>query len=257
MQQSHKNFIIKVMRYLLFICIMIISGIIFSCSTAYVLEENACEYVDLGLPSGTLWCTHNVGATIPSDVGEYFAWGESASKESYCWDTYAFYEYNPTLRYNIDDIVVMTKYNVNGYPDELNLSFHDKKSVLDKSDDVAYVRSHGVGEIPTCKQWLELFKECHQAYEEVNGVSGARFEGKNGKCIFIPYGRNKINDKLQELKPDDKWGTYWCSELYTDTLYRSCRAFRAAINNNGLGRVWIDFRYFGMPIRPVKAGKTN
>ena len=245
------------MSYWSFICIVMLSGIISSCSTAYILEENTSEYIDLGLPSGTLWCTHNVGATKPSDVGEYFAWGELASKESYCWDTYAFYEYNPTLRYNIDDIVVMTKYNVNGYPDELNLSFHDKKSVLDKYDDVAYVRSHGVGEIPTRKQWLELFKECQQTCEDVNGVSGKRFEGKNGKCIFIPYGRDKLNDKLEELKSGDRWGTYWCSEMYPDSSYRSCRAYYAAINNNEPGHVWVEFRYFGMPIRPVKAERTK
>ena len=33
------------------------------------------EYVDLGLPSGTLWATRNVGADKPEDIGDYFAWG--------------------------------------------------------------------------------------------------------------------------------------------------------------------------------------
>ncbi len=31
------------------------------------------EYVDLGLPSGTLWATCNIGASSPSDCGEYFS----------------------------------------------------------------------------------------------------------------------------------------------------------------------------------------
>ncbi len=41
------------------------------------------EYVDLGLPSGTLWATTNVGATNPEDYGDYFAWGETTPKEVY------------------------------------------------------------------------------------------------------------------------------------------------------------------------------
>ena len=32
------------------------------------------EYVDLGLPSGTLWATCNVGASKPEDYGDYFSW---------------------------------------------------------------------------------------------------------------------------------------------------------------------------------------
>ena len=34
------------------------------------------EFVDLGLPSGTLWATCNVGAKESEDYGEYFAWNE-------------------------------------------------------------------------------------------------------------------------------------------------------------------------------------
>lgn len=43
------------------------------------------EYVDLGLPSGTLWATMNVGAEKPEDYGDYFAWGETETKENYSW----------------------------------------------------------------------------------------------------------------------------------------------------------------------------
>ena len=44
------------------------------------------EYVDLGLPSGTLWATCNIGAANPEDMGDYFAWGETAPKEIYGMD---------------------------------------------------------------------------------------------------------------------------------------------------------------------------
>ena len=39
------------------------------------------EYVDLGLPSGLKWAKCNLGASKPSDYGEYYAWGETAPKK--------------------------------------------------------------------------------------------------------------------------------------------------------------------------------
>ena len=48
------------------------------------------EYVDLGLPSGTLWATCNVGANSPEESGDYFAWGETTTKSTYEWGTYKY-----------------------------------------------------------------------------------------------------------------------------------------------------------------------
>lgn len=50
------------------------------------------EYVDLGLPSVTLWVTYNVGATSPYKKGTYFAWGEVEPCEDFSWESYAFFE---------------------------------------------------------------------------------------------------------------------------------------------------------------------
>ena len=55
-------------------------------ATCDVLVDH--KYVDLGLTSGTLWATMNIGAEDPADVGTYFAWGEIAPKESYIWGNY-------------------------------------------------------------------------------------------------------------------------------------------------------------------------
>ncbi len=55
---------------------------------------NGHEAVDLGLPSGTLWATCNVGASSPEELGDYFAWGETKPKEKYSDENYMFY--NPT-----------------------------------------------------------------------------------------------------------------------------------------------------------------
>ena len=57
-----------------------------------VRKENYVEYVDLGLPSGTLWATCNLGASSPEEYGDYYAWGETEQKDYYDWDTYKFGE---------------------------------------------------------------------------------------------------------------------------------------------------------------------
>ena len=44
---------------------------------------NGHSWVDLGLPSGKKWATCNVGATLPEEYGDYFAWGEITTKAEY------------------------------------------------------------------------------------------------------------------------------------------------------------------------------
>ena len=62
-----------------------------------VIDDNGSvdghEYVDLGLPSGTLWATCNVGADGPEDCGNYFAWGETETKEMYDWKQYKYSQF--------------------------------------------------------------------------------------------------------------------------------------------------------------------
>ena len=52
--------------------------------------DNGYAYIDLGLPSGTIWATCNVGASAPDESGLYFAWGETFTKDNYAWSTYSF-----------------------------------------------------------------------------------------------------------------------------------------------------------------------
>ena len=73
------------------------------------------EYVDLGLPSGTLWATCNIGATAPEGYGDYFAWGETKAKSVYNWEKYkyakgCFDEYPLLTKYCTDD-----SYGNNGF----------------------------------------------------------------------------------------------------------------------------------------------
>ena len=63
------------------------SGVKAECQVR-VKKADTMEWVDLGLPSGTLWATCNVGASSPEEYGDYFAWGETTPKSTYNWSTY-------------------------------------------------------------------------------------------------------------------------------------------------------------------------
>ena len=73
------------------------------------------SWVDLGLPSGLLWASQNLGALSPVDYGDYFAWGEKTPKEVYGWETYAYgYDWNMLTKYCSSDGL-----GWNGYTDTL------------------------------------------------------------------------------------------------------------------------------------------
>ena len=90
---------------------------------------NGHEYVDLGLPSGTLWATCNIGANTPEEYGDYFAWGETQTKDTYSWSTYQYangtFWQDPQLTKYCTD----ANYGYNGFTDNL--------TTLQASDDPA------------------------------------------------------------------------------------------------------------------------
>ncbi len=98
------------------------------------------DRVDLGLPSGILWASCNIGASSPSEIGDYFAWGEKESKDAYGWETYRL------CRGSYDSIFKYTE--------------SDGKSVLESQDDVAKTVLGGEWRIPTKEDMEELVEEC-------------------------------------------------------------------------------------------------
>ena len=103
----------------------------------YHCNFNGHDYVDLGLPSGTLWATKNLGATNVGDPGSFFAWGETSSKESFTLENYSLYSSGNYTKYNETD----------------------GKRTLDLSDDAAHVLWGGDWHMPTREQIVE-FCEC-------------------------------------------------------------------------------------------------
>ena len=132
------------------------------------------EYVDLGLPTGTLWATHNVGATKPEGLGNYFAWGETESKETYTGSTYKW----ATV---VNGKMYYTKYNTNSANGDV-----DNKTELDPEDDAAYVNMGAEWRMPTMDQISELVDNCTWEWTQLNGVNGYQVTGPNGNSMFMP-----------------------------------------------------------------------
>jgi hypothetical protein len=142
---------------------------------------NCHPYVDLCLPSKTLWSTMNVGASKPSEYGLYFQWGDVQGytfdqvglkkKFSLDWSDYKWYsgkkdEYGD---------VAFTKYNTPG-------------ASLELEDDAAHVNMGGSWHIPTPSQIQELIDNTTSEWTTQDGVNGRLFTSKtdNSKSIFIP-----------------------------------------------------------------------
>ena len=106
---------------------------------------NGHDYIDLGLPSGTMWATCNVGANNPEDYGDYFAWAETQSKTNYNWSTYTYSngDYNQLTKY-----CSQSDFGFDG--------FTDKLTTLESGDDAATANWGEGWSTPTNKQWVEL-----------------------------------------------------------------------------------------------------
>ncbi len=110
--------------------------------------ENGHSFVDLGLPSGTLWATCNVGASRPEEYGGVFAWGETEEKESYTLRNYAFFVDDGYLAFN--------KYTLYA-----RYGLQDGRVTLENEDDAASAVMGGEWIMPTADQWSELLDNCY------------------------------------------------------------------------------------------------
>ena len=191
------------------------------------------DYNDLGLPSGTLWATMNVGATSPEDDGEYFAWGEIQTKEEYTWDTYKWCNGNGNS---------MTKYNISSAYGTV-----DNKTALVRSDDIAYERWGNPWHVPNSENWSELANKenCTWIWTSLNGVEGYKvISVKNGRSIFLPAAGFRSDASLYY---EGKYGYYWSSSLYED---KPNSAWSVRFSSSQVD-LYSGERYSGRIIRPV------
>ena len=156
------------------------------------------DWVDLGLPSGTIWATRNVGASSPEDYGDYFAWGETEPKNYYDWSTYKWCNgsLNRLTKYCTD-----SSYGYNG--------FVDNKTELDSSDDAACAHYPG-GRMPSLEQIQELRDNCTWQWTQLNGVNGQLGTGPNWNTIFLPAAGYRWRESLYNVGSD---GRFWSRTL--------------------------------------------
>ena len=166
-------------------------------------EPTPGDWVDLGLPSGLLWATCNVGADNPEDYGDYFAWGETQPKDTYNWSTYQYCNgnYNTLTKYCNN-----SSYGYNGFTDNL--------TTLLPEDDAA-AANYG-GRMPTREEWQELYSHCTRTWTTLNGVNGRCFTGPNGNSLFLPAAGYRWDGELYDA---GFIGLYWSCSLYTNNPY--------------------------------------
>ena len=208
-------------------------------------EREDREGVDLGLPSGTLWATRNVGASSPEDYGDYFAWGETrgykTGKRIFYWNSYEWCN---------DDEAKLTKYCNNSKKG--NKHFIDKKTELDLEDDAAYVNWGREWRIPTIEQIQELKEKCSWSWTTYKGVKGYLVRGKSGKSIFFPAAGWRDISSFVDIH---SYGYYWSRSLLTFSIYtnsfdpRFSHFLFLASNEVSEGNM---YRYGGLSIRPVR-----
>ena len=194
---------------------------------------NGHAYVDLGLPSGLLWATCNVGADNPEDYGGYFAWGETQPKDYYDWSTYQYCNGSNST---------MTKYCTNA--DYGNNGFVDNQTTLFPEDDAATTNWGSDWRMPTKEEWQELYNNTTWTWTTQNGVNGRLFTAANGNSLFLPAAGSRWDGELDYA---GSYGYYWSSSLYTD---RPGSAWYLDVNS-GDTYVGNNYRYVGFSVRPV------
>ncbi len=199
------------------------------------------EYVDLGLPSGTLWATCNVGANAPEEYGDYFAWGETQPKDYYDWSTYQYCIYN---------YITLTKYCTDPYYGYEG--FTDNLTILLPEDDAATANWGDEWRMPTKEEWEELFDNTTVTWTQQNGVNGRLFTASNGNSLFLPAAGYRWSSALGGV---GSYGLYWSSSLLT--VYPS-RAWHFNFYSNYYYHMNGDTgRDDGLSVRAVRSARQN
>ena len=194
------------------------------------------EWIDLGLPSGLLWASTNVGAEKPEDFGLYFAWGETQGYEGvtidkqFSWSDYKLCGGSSST---------LTKYNNNS-----SYGTVDNLTTLEQVDDAAYT-SDNTCRMPTRAELEELTANTTSTWETLNGVNGRRFTSKtNGNSIFVPAAGYCSGGSVIHV---GSLGYLWSSSLYKSNPRDGWCLYFNSDNVN----VNYFSRYFGFTVRAV------
>lgn len=217
------------------------------------------EYVDLG--TGILWAKWNVGAAKLTQMGEYYAWGELESKETYSAANYDL-SFDIPISGNSDEnemtlpIDVLTRKvgNVDGYMISSKENYPD---IAGSKYDVAKAKWGGKWRMPTKEEWKKLSQYCNWESVTIPGssIKGFKVSSKvdSKKFIYLPAGGYKRNTNTTS---SGKVAYYWSSTLwtYTEASFYGQKVFDMKCDSSDIsGRNFADYidRFNGCLVRPV------
>lgn len=195
-----------------------------------------CGPVDLDLPSGKKWASANLGAELPTDSGDHYAWGETSTKPRYDWATYKYCngEYNK-----------LTKYCTNKYCSD-NPNKIDNLIKLSPEDDAATAILGQSYATPSSDDWKELKNNCKIKYTTINGVTGlivSSFKDSNNYKKFIFLSGDTGYYDGTHLSGG---GYYWSSTLDSQSPWQALNAWMLTDVTDSAGS-----RSYGEVIRPI------
>ena len=202
-------------------------------------RDDSHEWIDLDLPSGTLWATCNIGASSSEEYGDYFAWGETTPKTDYSWSTYKYSQGSGTT---------MIKYCTDS-----NYGMVDNRTELDPADDAATAIWGNNWQMPSLAQCQEL---CSSDYTTTTwttrkGVYGRIITSKtNGNSIFLPAAGSRDKSGFHDVA--GKGSNYWSRSLFTERSDLACGFGFYVSEVMGWGA---PYRFYGSSVRPVRVKK--
>lgn len=175
------------------------------------------DYVDLGL--SVKWATCNIGATTPTEYGNYYSWGETSTKDTYTKSTYAYYNTSTGTYTSIGEDISRTSY------------------------DAATANLSQGWRMPTKAELSELINKCTLEWVQINGINGYKVTGTNGNSIFLPAA-----DYYMSSYTSSSGTECW---YLSSTEYNTGDAYIAWLRSTGEKSVTCGFKYCGYSIRPV------
>ena len=201
------------------------------------VEFKPFPYVDLGL--SVLWATCNLGASVPEEYGNYYAWGEVEPKDEYGTATYIHVQdgsFSHILKYNT----------------LASCGVVDNKTTLDFEDDAAHVALGGNWRMPSKLEQQELLDNCTVTKKTLNGVAGYQFtstvEGYTDKSIFIPNA-GFAGTGYQDLQTDGL--IIWSNSLCVGDAISLTSAWDIFVSSTRSPFLNANSRDAGQSIRPV------
>ena len=190
-----------------------------------ILSQTAAAptgFVDLALPSGLLWCEHNIGASTPYEHGLYFSWGNVIGHAEG-----SGYDFSDAVYAETPGAALTGNIPVNGTYD---------------------LARHNMGapcRLPTVGEFQELNSNCDSEWTGEDGVAGRRFTSRiNGNSIFFPASGYYDGTSLSYRGSN---GYYWSSSCSSET-----RAYYLSFNSRTVYPAYDISRRLGFTARAVQ-----